>query len=258
MAAEKPGRSDPARTLALLWRAKEPPARGPKPGLSVDRIVAAAIGLADDSGVGSLSMRRVAERLGVGTMSLYTYVPGKDELLNLMLDAVLAEVEERRPVGFIGTWREALEQHARADRAVALRHPWVVSLSTPGLMLMGPAETARSEFAMKAVSEIGLTQREMVDVVNLVDGYVRGVAQITADIGTANRESDVDYEDWWEKATPMLERFIQQSRYPTLYAVWNSGAFETPPEEGFEFGLQRLLDGVEQLVEARAAASPGD
>ncbi|WP_436770779.1 TetR/AcrR family transcriptional regulator [Yinghuangia sp. YIM S09857] len=251
--AEKTGRSDPARTLALLWRAKEPPARGPKPGLSVDRIVAAAVALADGTGVAALSMRKVAERLGVGTMSLYTYVPGKDELLNLMVDTVLAEGE--RPDDFGGTWREALELHARADRSVALRHPWLVSLSTPGLMLMGPAETARSEFAMRAVSGIGLTEREMVDVVNLVDGYVRGVAQITADLGAADRESDVDYEEWWEKATPMLERFIQQSRYPTLYAVWNSGAFEVAPEEGFEFGLQRLLDGVERLVEERAARS---
>lgn len=252
MAAGKVGRSDPARTLALLWRAKEPPARGPKPGLSVDRIVAAAIGVADETGVAALSMRKVAERLGVGTMSLYTYVPGKDELLNLMLDTALSEAEDRRPADFAGTWREALVQHARADREVALRHPWVVSLTTPGLMLMGPAETARAEFAMKAVSGIGLSPREMVDVVNLVDGYVRGVAQITADIGTASRESGVDYEDWWEKATPMLERFIQQSRYPTLHGVWQSGAFETPPEEGFEFGLARLLDGVEQLVVARA------
>ncbi|NUU25844.1 MAG: TetR/AcrR family transcriptional regulator [Streptomycetaceae bacterium] len=253
MAAEKTGRSDPTRTLALLWRAKEPPSRGPKPGLSVDRIVAAAVALADETGVSALSMRKVAERLGVGTMSLYTYVPGKDELLNLMVDTVFAEAE--RPADFAGTWREALELHARADRKVALAHPWLVSLATPGLMLMGPAETARSEFAMKAVSAIGLTPREMVDVVNLVDGYVRGVAQITADIGAATRDSGVDYEEWWEKATPMLERLIQQSRYPTLYGVWASGAFEVAPEEGFEFGLQRLLDGVERLVEERAKQS---
>lgn len=251
MAAEKTGRSDPTRTLALLWRGKEPPARGPKPGLTVDRIVTAAVALADEAGVPALSMRKVAERLGVGTMSLYTYVPGKDELLNLMLDTVLTEGE--RPADFAGAWREALELHARADRGVALRHPWVVSLSTPGLMLMGPGETARSEFAMKAVSGIGLTPREMVDVVNLVDGYVRGVAQITADLRTATRDSGVDYDDWWERATPMLERFIQQSRYPTLYEVWASGAFEVAPDEGFEFGLARLLDGVERLVVARAA-----
>lgn len=251
MTAEKTGRSDPARTLALLWRGKEPPARGPKPGLTVDRIVAAAVALADEAGVATLSMRKVAERLGVGTMSLYTYVPGKDELLNLMLDTALTEGD--RPDDFAGTWREALELHARADRAVALRHPWVVSLSVPGLMLMGPGETARGEFAMKAVSGIGLSPREMVDVVNLVDGYVRGVAQITAGLRIATRESGIDYDDWWERATPSLERFIQQSRYPTLYGVWASGAFEVAPDEGFEFGLARLLDGVERLVAERAA-----
>lgn len=250
MAAEKTGRSDPARTLALLWRAKEPPARGPKPGLGVDRIVRAAVDLADETGVAALSMRKVADRLGVGTMSLYTYVPGKDELLNLMLDTVLAEAD--RPTDFAGPWRAALELHARADRAVALRHPWVVSLSTPGLMLMGPGETARAEFAMRAVAGIGLAPREMVDVVQLVDGYVRGIAQITADIGAATRESGVDYEDWWEQATPMLERFIQQSRYPALHAAWSAGAFDAPVEDGFEFGLARLLDGVQRLVEERA------
>ncbi|MDI2126490.1 TetR/AcrR family transcriptional regulator [Yinghuangia seranimata] len=254
MASAKTGRSDPARTLALLWRGKEPAARGPKPGLGVDRIVAAAVELADEEGLAAVSMRKVAERLGVGAMSLYTYVPGKDELLNLMVDAVLAEAD--RPADFTGTWREGLELHARADRAVALRHPWLVGLSTPGLMLMGPGETARAEFAMRAVSDIGLTPREMADVVNMVDGYVRGVAQISADIGATNRETDVGYEDWWAQATPMLERFIQQSRYPALYGVWAAGAFETPPEEGFEFGLQRVLDGIEAWIDGRTAV-PG-
>ena len=91
MSPEYAGRGDPRRSLDLLWGDAPRPSRGPKPGLDVATIVAAAIALADADGLDGLSMRRVAERLGVGTMSLYTYVPSKAELLDLMLDTVYGE-----------------------------------------------------------------------------------------------------------------------------------------------------------------------
>src|SRR6266536_4823913 len=100
-----PGSGDPARSLALLWRTSERASRKGKPDLSVEVIVRTAIELADTAGLTALSMRRVAERLGVGTMSLYTYVPGKAELLDVMLDVVYAETTEPTDP----TWRARLE-----------------------------------------------------------------------------------------------------------------------------------------------------
>src|ERR671915_2360327 len=114
MSPEFTGGGDPARSMALLWRrGDQRPARGRKPTLTVDAIVSAAIEMADEGGLGSLSMRALAERLGVGTMTLYTHVPGKAELLDVMLDTVLSETA--RPEQGDGGWRGRLEQVAREN-----------------------------------------------------------------------------------------------------------------------------------------------
>lgn len=260
MATEKSSRMDPARTLALLWRAKDRPARGPKPGLSVDRIVEIAIEVADAEGLAALTMRKVAEPLGVGTMSLYTYVPGKAELVNCMLDKVLEEAPSLD--GLDGGWRAGLEVYARGNWAIAQRHPWVPPL-TGSRMLMGPNETASWDSVLRVVSGQGLTEREMLAVVNLVDGYVRGMAQNTAYTEQDARRTGLSYDEWYQESGPLLERFIPFSRYPTLTGVWMSGVFEEPDggfgaDGGFEFGLQRLLDGIEGYVDSRPARPEAD
>ena len=111
MATEHSGGGDPARTMALLWGTQKRPSRGPKPGLSGGVVVGAAIGVADAEGLPALSMRRVAERLGISTMSLYTYVPGKGELIDVMLDSVMGETAE--PGDMAGGWRERLDLVAK-------------------------------------------------------------------------------------------------------------------------------------------------
>lgn len=123
------------RSIELLWGTRGPRTRGPKPGLTVEGIVAAAIELADADGLESLSMRRVAERLGVGTMSLYRYVPGKAELLDVMVDRVNTETE--RPGDVAGGWRGRLEQIARENRRLFERHPWLLQVF-PGRPPLGP------------------------------------------------------------------------------------------------------------------------
>ena len=111
--------------MVLLWGRLELSKRGPKPGLTVERVVAEAIALADSDGVEAVSMRAVAERLGKSAMALYTYVPGKAEFLDLMLDRVLAEL----PTGYDGPWRVAVEAFARDGVAFYQRHPWVLAVS---------------------------------------------------------------------------------------------------------------------------------
>ena len=163
MSNEYSGRGDPRRSLELLWGIARSPTRGPKPGLSVETIVQTAIEVADAEGLPALSMRRVAERLKVGAMSLYTYVPGKAELLDVMLDTVYGEI--RIPDDAASDWRANLEQRAREDWALYLRHPWVLQIAR-ARPLLGPNETALFESTARAVSGIGLAAGEIVAVVS--------------------------------------------------------------------------------------------
>jgi AcrR family transcriptional regulator len=255
---EYTGRGDPARSMALLWGVQKPPTRGPKPGLQVDRIVAAAIRVADAEGLAALSMRRVAGELGVGTMSLYTYVPGKAELLDVMLDTVLGEVA--RPDAAAGAWRDRLEAYARELWAHYHRHPWALRVSG-ARSLLGPNETALYEASLAVVSGIGLSGREMMQVVTLVGEYVRGAAARAVEAAQAAKETGVTDEQWWREREPLLDQVFDPARYPTVTRIAEEGAFSQPEGgldynlqdavDSFEFGLRRVLDGIEALVKAR-------
>jgi AcrR family transcriptional regulator len=123
------GAGDPRRSIELLWGLVpgEKSRPGPKPRFTVAEIAAAAIAIADTEGLAALSMRKVAERLGVSAMSLYTYVPGKGELIDLMLDTVFAEV----PLTFAAAgWRARLEAVARENWQLYLHHPWLLQVAT--------------------------------------------------------------------------------------------------------------------------------
>jgi AcrR family transcriptional regulator len=262
MTTDYSGSGDPARSLPLLWRDQKRPTRGPRPGLSVDQVVVAAIELADAEGLAALSMRRVADRLGVGTMSLYTYVPGKAELLDLMLDAVLAE--EAR-LGADAGWRAGLELRAREDWALYHRHPWILQIS-PGRALLGPNETDLFEATLGVVEGIGLSGDEMVLVVSLVAEYTRGAAQTAVGAAQAERRTGISDEEWWKAREPLFDKYFNPARYPTVTRVASTGAFEPPAGDqaytvavarrSFEFGLLRVLDGIEAFVAARAAEPP--
>src|SRR5919107_3067651 len=199
-------------------------------------------------------MRRVAERLGVGTMSLYTYVPAKAELLDLMLDTVLAE--EARPDG-AGGWRAGLELRAREDWALYHRHPWILQI-TPGRSLLGPNETELFEATLSVVEGIGLSGDEMVLVVSLVAEYTRGAAQTAVGAAQAERRTGISDEDWWKAREPLFDKYFDPARYPTVTRVASTGAFEPPAGDqaytvavahrSFEFGLLRVLDGIEAFV----------
>jgi AcrR family transcriptional regulator len=259
MTTEYSGRGDPARSLELLWGAEKQPTRGPKPGLSVQRIVQTAIQVADAEGLPALSMRRVATELGVGTMSLYTYVPGKAELLDVMLDTVLGEVAG--PDGEAGGWRQRLEAYARAQWAHYHRHPWVLQVSG-ARALLGPNETAVFESALDAVAGIGLDGREMIQVVALVGEYVRGAAQRAVEAAQAAQRTGVTDDQWWEDREPILDQYFDAGRYPTLVRLEQEGAFEQPEGgldynvqnavDSFEFGLPRVLDGIEAFIRRRS------
>ena len=130
MPTERSSAGDPARTLRLLWREPGPAdsRRGPRQGLSIEQVAAAAIALADTGGLDAVTMRAVAHALGVVPMSLYTYVPGKAELLDLMLDTVYLQMPRGDLSGM--PWRERLAAVAQENRDLFTLHPWIAEVST--------------------------------------------------------------------------------------------------------------------------------
>jgi AcrR family transcriptional regulator len=233
---------DPERSIRLLWETPAEPSRGPKPGLSLDRIVAAGIAVADAEGLGALTMRRVAEQLGFTTMSLYRYVPGKAELLDLMLDAVHDELELPK-----GDWRAALESMAREQWKLYRAHPWAAALGGTRRM-PGPRTMANLDASLAVVADLGLTGAEMVSVVTLVGQYVESAARRMADRAAAERETGVSEEVWWSKRGALWEHFTPD-RFPMMTHVYLSGGFDHPLDE-FEFGLRSVLDGIAAFIES--------
>jgi AcrR family transcriptional regulator len=256
---------DPKRSMDLLWGTGEAPTRGPKPGLTVAGIVAAGIAIADAEGLAALSMRKVAEHLGKSAMSLYTYVPGKAELLDVMLDTVLAEVNT--DVSTDDGWRHAIEAHARDLWALYERHPWVLQIagSRPTL---GPNELALFETQLRLVDGLGLSGTDMANTVALYVGFVAGSAKSVADAKAAEQLTGVSDEDWWYARSPLLDAVYDPAKYPVSTRLSSEQTFDqldrapddTTPYlvrgalDAFEFGLQRVLDGIEAYIAARRPA----
>ncbi|MFC4565062.1 TetR/AcrR family transcriptional regulator [Nocardiopsis mangrovi] len=245
--------TDPTRALELLWGTRERPSRGPRQGLTLDRIVDAAIAIADSDGLAALSMRKVAARLEVGTATLYTYVPGKTELYALMLDKIVGS--GALPHTLPGDWRERFERQAREDWRDFREHPWVLRLASDR-PVPGPNTLAWFDSAVRTLDGTGLTGPEKATVVEVVDGYVRGLARTSLDASEAERRSGVSEGTWTSLTDGFLARHVDFSRYPHLAGATMASGMPGP-EEIFEFGLQRLLDGIEEIIRSRAARSAG-
>ncbi|MGX1312814.1 AcrR family transcriptional regulator [Streptomyces calvus] len=246
---ETSGSGDIARTLDLLWDTGPRPSRGPKPGLTLDRVVDAAIEVADREGIGALSMRRIATELGTGTMSLYRYVPGKAELLDLMLDRVQRPSENPADLGD-GDWRSALQALARATLALYRRHPWLlqVNQSRP---ILGPSALDGMEKVLSRIKPMGLSDPELLSAIILIDGYVVGAARTQLYQEETERSSGLTDAQFWEAQRPALEKAMNSGRYPVLAGL-SEDTFGSDFDH-FEFGLQRILDGLETFVAGRTA-----
>lgn len=246
---ETSGTGDVTRSLELLWGTDERPRRGPRPGLTLDRIVTAAVRLADSEGIAAVSMRRLSTELGTGTMSLYRYVPGKSELIDLMLNHVAAPPEDEPP--FEGGWRAGAEAYARETLALIQRHPWLLQVNQARPVL-GPNAVGGLERVLSRIKPMGLTDPELVGVIITLEGYVTGVARTHVHAVEAEKASGVSEEDFWETQGPFLGRVMATGAYPVLAAL-TEDAF-TSDLDYFEFGLQRILDGLDVLVRERGGA----
>ncbi len=248
---ERSGGGDPARTLELLWR--EPArtsGRGPKQRSSVDEVVAAAVEIADTEGLEALTMRAVAARLGLTPMATYTYVPGKAELLDLMLDAVYREMNRAELTGL--PWRERVSTVAAENRELLARHPWVAYVPTTRPPL-GPGLAAKYDHELRAFDGLGLDDVEMDAALTLLLGFVTSVARIAIDTARAATDSGMSDREWWERTAPVLERVFDPERYPLAARIGSAAgrAHDSAysADHAWEFGLARVLDGLAGLIE---------
>ncbi|MGW2170910.1 TetR/AcrR family transcriptional regulator [Streptomyces sp. NPDC001705] len=220
----------------LVWERPEPPERPVPAPLNREKIVRAAIRLADADGLEAVSLRKVATALGVGPMRLYGYIAGKEELLDLMVDAVYAEI---RPVG--DSWREVLRSLAETTRRAAHEHEWLADL-LGGRPQLGPHALARGEAVVAALDEVDTDT--VMPVVTSVDAYVIGAVRREIADRRAERATGMDERRWQASLGPYLERTFATGRFPALATVVRDAA-HLDADETFRMGLDFLLDGIE-------------
>jgi AcrR family transcriptional regulator len=233
-------------SIELAWGLRDRGTRGPKPGLTLDRIVAAGIKVALTYGLGALSMARVASELGVGTMSLYRYIAAKDELLELMVDTALGAPSAIEPVD--EDWRTGLVRWAVGVRDAYRRHPWSLRVPISGPPL-GPNNVAWLEQALRSLAGTPLSEEKKLSCIVLLSGFVRSDATLTADFAAAgsDRPDMPRYGD-------LLSRLTDPVGFPALHRAIASGALDDLDDidAGFNFGVELILDGIDALIRASA------
>ncbi|OMC03019.1 TetR/AcrR family transcriptional regulator [Mycolicibacterium fortuitum] len=220
------------RALRLLWQQDSATPRRSR-GLTREAIVTEAIDLADTAGLAALSMARLAERLGCGTMSLYRHVANKDELLTFMLAAAPGPAPSAPEDA---DWAEALTNWAQQLWNVYHRHPWVLQAAAAGLPA-DPGQLAWLDAALATLSDTGLTEREKLTAVIAVLIFTRGSAAL------AIEARDVEDRQYPE----LLRRLVTPERFPALAAAIAAGALDQPDEDAlteFRSGLDQLISGI--------------
>lgn len=229
------------RLLALLWRDRLPPrgTRGPKQAVRVDAVLEAALALADRDGIAGVSIRAVAAELGLRPMSLYTYVPGKTELVIAMVDALAAG---DGPLPLDAPPAERLRAVARQVRAELLAHPWLLEVS-PWRLVLGPGLLRRYDRQLAALSGLGLSDVAMDRAVSVLTQFATGNARTAV---AARRAGDD--AAWWAVHGPLLAEVLPERDFPVAArvgaAVGERYQAAGDPDGDFEYGLSVLVEGI--------------
>ncbi|WP_141430742.1 TetR/AcrR family transcriptional regulator [Bacillus sp. 03113] len=242
--------------VAISWGLGKQPQRGPKRELSIKQIVETAIEIADKDGLAALSMNKVASTLGFTTMSLYRYIPSKDDLLLLMQDAVCdvpfpTDDEET-------DWREKMREYVRVSTGIIQDHPWFNDIPISGIPVT-PNQLKMVDIALRSTRDLLLNDYEKMSIVLLLSGYARWCGTIMKDMNRALQAgkspgafNGIDY-------STALKKLVTPEGYPDLYPVLMSGAYTEENEEentvgdDFDFGLERILDGIEHYLISKRA-----
>lgn len=242
--AGPPADDDPLRVIRLMWEPPAPPRRGPRPKISLASVVEAGVRVADARGLDGLSMRVVASELGVGAMSLYTYVRSKTDLIEMMVDAVFAE---RRPVDPEATWRDRLRSMAEDDWAIYHRHPWLLETNL-WRASWGPNVLDATEALYAALGAAGLAPRRIVEMSFVYEAFVQGAARNSVVDAASERETGLGLTDYMTSRLGFFETLFDSERFPMHVAIYQAGGFDEV-ESTFELALAVLFEAVERLRE---------
>ena len=244
----------PPSGLERLW-GREELGRTPRMGLSLARVVQSGVELADSDGLAALSMKRVAERLGFTTMSLYRYVASKDDLLLLMHDTAWQPPSDLDISS--DDWRSGLTLWTREQHQIMQRHPWLDELRF--IERAGtPSQLAWIELGLRALADVPLTEYEKMAILLLLSGYVSTQARLAATaVDGAQRGAFENPDQATEAFGELLRTVVSPERFPALLRAVDGGAFAPvagPTYAPFEFGLDLMLDGIDVLMRRQASA----
>ncbi|MGP8304456.1 TetR/AcrR family transcriptional regulator [Streptomyces inhibens] len=232
--------------IALLWGEQDRPTRGPKPSLTPHRIAERAVSIADAEGLDAVSMSKVAAEFGLSAMALYRYVPGKTELVELMVESTLAPIPDLSAAG--SGWRPQIAEWARQSAKTHQAHPWLLAATAMRRQLMGPNQLGWLDAALAALEPTGLTAVQQHRIFILVAGLVRTLVQQQIDFDEEhNRE-------WNHLTAELLNRHAD--RFPALTRAITAGAFAPDATDPLEFGLDRILDSIQTLIDHNQTPSP--
>lgn len=226
----------------VIWLRPERPARGPAPSYSRAQITEVAIRIADAEGLDGLSMRKVAAELGSGTMSLYRYVPSREDLIALMIDAVVGELTDE-DLALTGDWRKDLTRLAHRTRETLKGHPWMVHAYNG--FSMGPQAVRATEAWLGAVDGLGLNIDQMMSVINMVSSHVYGFVRNELQQDELRRRTGLTDEEIMSRNGPYIRALLDSGRYPLVERlIIEAEQPHMDPDTAFAYGLGRILDGV--------------
>lgn len=234
MEEQKPGLP---HSIEAAWGVRLRPGYGPRPGLSLEKVVDAAVALAASDGLAAVSMVKVAKALGVSTMALYRYVAAKDELLELMLDRAIGAPP---PVDEDLGWREGLTVWTSTYLAILRRSPWILDIPVGGPPI-GPNQLAWLELALRYLKSTGLNGRARLTSVMMLAGFVRTVATYESQA----LEPRYNYAE-------ELARVVDPVKYREVVSLMVEGAIDDDVDnyaDEFTFELDIMLDGIQALIE---------
>ena len=234
------------RGVALAWGVAADPQRGPKREMSVEKIVDAAVGLADAEGLGAVSMAAVAAKLGYTPMSLYRYVSAKEDLVLLMQES--ATGLPPASVRGEGDWRPRLAAILRSQLDIYLGHPWMLDIPITGSPTT-PNSSAWMDITLEALAATPLSAEERLAVTLMVTGHARWYGTIIAAYASVARATGMTPEQITQREAAMYAGLITAEEFPSLHQAVSAGVFESEADP-FAFGFERILDGVEAYIAA--------
>lgn len=233
------------RRSQLLWEDRSPSTRGPKASFTPDEVVAAAIAIADEEGhLGAVTMQAVSARLGLTTMAVYRYFPNKEALYDAIIDAGMGLPPE--PASPPGPWREEVTRWAHAKRESLCARPWLAELPFVAAP-HGPNWLSWLEGLARPLARAGYSGEILGHMLSIVDQYTRGASDTSISLARA-RARGISEQQWAAAVGADLGRAIGDPRFPAFASILTAPQAERPRsmEESFDFGLQRVLDGIER------------